>query len=103
MSVLDKFLKYVSFETTALEGSDTAASNPLIYHLAQEMLLELQALNPNEISINRFGVVDAKFYGDSSLAPIALLAHMDTSGACSGKDVKPSHLPQGEKSFFHIG
>ena len=67
MSVLDKFLKYVSFETTALEGSDTAASNPLIYHLAQEMLLELQALNPNEISINRFGVVDAKFYGDSSL------------------------------------
>ena len=88
MSVLDKFLKYVSFETTALEGSDTAASNPLIYHLAQEMLLELQALNPDEISINRFGVVDAKFYGDPSLPPIALLAHMDTSGACSGKDVK---------------
>ena len=89
MDVLERFLHYVSFETTAMEEKDDAASNPLILNLSNEMMKELKALNPDEISINKFGVVDAKFYGDKSKPAIAFLAHMDTASACSGKDVKP--------------
>lgn len=89
MTLLERFLKYVSFETTALEEKEDRASNDLIYKLADELLSELQELNPTEISINQYGAVDAKFDGDSSLPMIALLAHMDTSNQASGKDVKP--------------
>lgn len=89
MTVLDRFLHYVSFETTATEERDDACSNPLILNLTNELLKELEALHPDEISVNRFGVIDAKFNGDTSKPAIALLAHLDTSNACSGKDVKP--------------
>ncbi len=89
MSVLERFLHYVSFETTATEEKEDSCSNPLILNLTNELMKELEALHPDEISVNRFGVIDAKFYGDSSKPAIALLAHMDTSNACSGKDVKP--------------
>lgn len=89
MTVLDRFLHYVSFETTATEERDDACSNPLILNLTNALLKELEALHPDEISVNRFGVIDAKFNGDTSKPTIALLAHMDTSNACSGKDVKP--------------
>ncbi len=89
MSVLERFLHYVSYETTATEEKKDSCSNPLILNLTNELMKELEALHPDEISVNRFGVIDAKFYGDSSKPMIALLAHMDTSNACSGKDVKP--------------
>lgn len=89
MTVLDRFLHYVSFETTATEERDDACSNPLILNLTNALLKELEALHPDEISVNRFGVIDAKFNGDTSKPTIALLAHMDTSNACNGKDVKP--------------
>ncbi len=89
MSVLERFLHYVSFETTATEEKEDSCSNPLILNLTNELMKELEALHPDEISVNRFGVIDAKFYGDSSKPAIAFLAHMDTSNACSGKDVKP--------------
>lgn len=89
MTLMERFLKYVSFETTATVERKDKASNDKIYELSKEMLKELQELNPDEISINQFGVVDAKFYGDESKPAIALLAHMDTSNQASGKDVKP--------------
>ena len=66
MTLIERFLNYVSYETTATEEKEDAASNPLIYNLSKQMMRELQALNPNELSINQFGVVDAKFYGDPS-------------------------------------
>lgn len=89
MTVLDRFLHYVSFETTATEEKEDTCSNPLILNLTNELIKELEALHPDEISVNRFGVIDAKFNGDTSKPAIALLAHMDTSNACSDKDVRP--------------
>jgi tripeptide aminopeptidase len=89
MTVLDRFLKYVSYETTALEEKDNACSNEKMLLLANHMLEELQALEPDEISINRFGIIDAKFYGNGEKPMVAFLAHMDTSNQASGKDIKP--------------
>lgn len=89
MTVLDRFLKYVSYETTALEEKPTSCSNDKMLILADELLKELFKLGPDEISVNRYGVIDAKFKGDESSPMIAFLAHMDTSNQASGKDVKP--------------
>ncbi len=89
MTVLERFLKYVSYETTALEEKPTSCSNDKMFVLANELLRELFELEPDEISINRFGVIDAKFSGDNTKEKVAFLAHMDTSNQASGKDVKP--------------
>lgn len=89
MTVLERFLKYVSFETTAGEEKDNSCSDEKMLVLAEELLRELQALKPDELSINRFGVIDAKFNGDGKKPRIAFLAHMDTSPQASDKDVKP--------------
>ncbi|MFA6861432.1 MAG: peptidase T [Bacilli bacterium] len=88
MNIIDRFKKYVSIESTAgEEKADTCSDNKMLV-LADLLLEELQALKPDEISINQFGVVDAKFLGDSTKPMIALLAHMDTSPSASDKDVK---------------
>ena len=63
MTVTERFLHYVSFETTALEEKKDGPSNPKILKLSSEMMRELQELHPSEISVNRFGIVDAKFPG----------------------------------------
>lgn len=89
MTLLQRFLKYVSYETTALEEREDKASNDLIYKLSEEMMKELDALHPDELSMNKFGTVYARFDGDKTKAPVAFLAHMDTSSQASGKDVKP--------------
>ena len=88
MTVLDRFLKYVSYETTAGEEKKESCSNEKMLLLADALMEELFKLHPDEIGINRFGVIDAKFYGDESKKKVAFLAHMDTSPQASGKDVK---------------
>ena len=89
MTVTERFLHYVSFETTALEEKEDGPSNPKILKLSSEMMRELQELHPSEISVNRFGIVDAKFPGVGDKPMVAFLAHLDTSNQASGKDVKP--------------
>lgn len=93
MKVEDRFLTYVSYETTAGEERADACSNEKMLLLANHMLEELQELHPEEISINRFGIIDAKFYGSGDKPMIAFLAHMDTSNQASGKDVRPRIVP----------
>jgi tripeptide aminopeptidase len=102
MTLLERFLKYVSYETTATEERPDKASNDKIYELSKEMYEELKALNPDEISMNGFGVVDAKFKGDDSKPAIAFLAHMDTSNQASGKDVKPQIIKDYDGSDIRL-
>lgn len=103
MTLLERFLKYVSFETTALEEKEDAASNEKIYALTREMTRELQELHPDEISVNRFGVVDCKFKGIEDKPGVAFLAHMDTSNQASGKDVKPKIVKDYDGKDLELG
>lgn len=90
MTVLDRFLKYVSYETTAGEEKEDRCSDDKMLILADELLSELFKRNPDVLSINRFGVIDCQFKGDESKKGVAFLSHMDTSPQASGKDVKPT-------------
>ena len=89
MGFIEKFTKYVKYETTSTEPNENCCSNSVMLALSFEFFSELQKLKPNEISINKFGVIDAKFSGSNKKDPICLLAHVDTSNQVSGKDVKP--------------
>lgn len=89
MGFVEKFTKYVKYETTSTEPKENCCSNSIMLNLSFELFNELQKFHPYEISINKFGVIDAKFDGSDKKDPICLLAHVDTSNQVSGKDVNP--------------
>ena len=66
MTVLDRFLNYVSFETTAGEEKPDRCSDEKMLLLADSLMQELFRLHPDSISINRFGVIDCHFKGDEN-------------------------------------
>ena len=87
MDFIERFLKYVSYDTTSYEPKDEEASSPNQYELGKFIVNELKELKADEINVNKFGTVYGYFKGVGE--PIALIAHLDTSSSASGKDIKP--------------
>ncbi len=104
MTVTERFLKYVSYETTAGEEKEKSCSDEKMLRLSDELLQELFALHPESIAINRYGVIDCKFSGDEKKKRVAFLAHVDTSPQASGKDIQPKIVRyEGEKIVLKDG
>jgi tripeptide aminopeptidase len=91
MDIVERFLKYVSYETTSDESNinNNEASSKGQYKLAEELAKELKELGGEDIYINKFATVHAFFKGTINRDSIFLNSHMDTSPACSGKNIKP--------------
>lgn len=92
MTVAERFLQYVSFDTTSCEESESVPSTDkqklLGAHLAQELKdLGLAGVRMDE-SGYVYGFLPAT-PGYESLPSIGFIAHMDTSPAVSGRDIKP--------------
>ncbi len=87
-SVTERFLKYVSFETTSDEFSDTCPSTEGQKALGAAIVEEMQALGITDACLDEHGYVYGTVPGDPELPVIGLIAHMDTSPDASGKDVK---------------
>ena len=93
MSVIDRFLKYVSFDTTSNETSETVPSTPSQKVLGEFLVKELAALGLKNARIDECGYVYATLPATpdcQDLEPLGLIAHMDTSSAVSGADIKAS-------------
>lgn len=88
MNVTERFLNYVAIESTAYEPKDDSCSNDKILDMTRLLLKELQKLSPEEISVNRYGIIDCKFKGVGDKPRLVLCSHMDTSSQASDKDVK---------------
>ena len=90
-TLLDRFLRYVKIETTAVEETDKYPSSPGQLELANLLAGELRALGAQCVEVSEHGIVMATVPGNVDSAPtIAWLAHMDTSPEASGKNVKPN-------------
>ena len=87
-SVTERFLKYVSFETTSDEFSDTCPSTEGQKVLGAAIVEEMLALGITDARMDEHGYVYGTVPGDPSLPVIGLIAHMDTAPDASGKDVK---------------
>ena len=92
MKVDERFLKYVSFETTSDEDSTATPSTACQLLLADYLADELAGLGLEGVRRDEYGRV----YGFLPASPgcedavtIGLIAHMDTSSAVSGRDIKP--------------
>jgi tripeptide aminopeptidase len=89
---VNRFLKYVRIWTTSDEDSQSHPSTENQFELGKILAAELKKLNLENVILDHFGYVYADLPASSGLENarrIGLIAHIDTSPAVSGKNVKP--------------
>ena len=89
--MIDRFLKYVRFDTQSDELTDTTPSTQGQMLFARYLKTELEELGLEEITLDENGYLFATLPSnlDREVPTIGFIAHMDTSPDMSGKDVKP--------------
>ena len=92
--LLDKFLRYVSVETTSDENSESQPSTAKQLNLLRMLRDELQALGI-QAELDEYGYVMATIPSnvDREIPAIGFIAHVDTSPDASGADIKPQIIP----------
>ena len=86
MTVAERFLKYVSYETTSDETTGVCPSTPGQKVLGAALVEEMQAMGIKDAYMDEHGYVYGTVPGTGPV--IGLIAHMDTAPDCSGKDIK---------------
>lgn len=91
MDIVERFLKYVSFDTQSAEDAGKTPSTDKQLNLARFLKEELETLGLTEVEMDDNGYVYATLPAntDKPVPTIGFIAHMDTSPDCSGADVKP--------------
>lgn len=89
---VERFLRYVKIWTTTDENAESAPSTTNQFDLGKLLVEELKDLNFHQIVLDEVGFVYGNLppsEGYEKTKPIGLIAHLDTSDAVSGKNVKP--------------
>ena len=91
MDVLNRFLKYVTFDTQSSETTGTTPSTPGQRVFAEALVEELKAIGLEEISLDEKCYLMATLPANTTrdIPTIGFIAHLDTSPDMSGKDVRP--------------
>lgn len=90
--VVDRFLRYVRFDTQSDESSKTFPSTEKQLVLLRLLKEELTELGLDEVEMDSFGYVFATIPaspGSETVPTFGLIAHVDTSPEMSGANVKP--------------
>jgi tripeptide aminopeptidase len=91
-SVLDRFLRYVTYDTQSREDASDYPSTPGQLTLLRDLLAELRAIGIGDAEIDQHGYVMATIPATTSkpnVPTIGFIAHVDTSPEMSGAGVKP--------------
>ena len=90
MTVIDRFLKLVSYPTTSDERSQTCPSTPRQRVLAEELVRQMQELGIQDARVDAYGYV----YGtipancEKDIPVYGLIAHMDTAPDAPGENIR---------------
>jgi len=89
--VVERFLRYVRFDTRSDEKSRECPSTAFQFDLARELVRELKSIGLQDANVDSNGYVMATLPANAprSCPVIGFIAHLDTSPDFSGKDVKP--------------
>ncbi|MDR3602510.1 MAG: peptidase T [Desulfosporosinus sp.] len=89
--VIDRFLKYIQFDTQSNEDSTSVPSTAKQMKLAQEIVKELKGFGLHDVRLSEQGYVYASIPSNTNkiIPSLGFIAHMDTSPDCSGENVKP--------------
>ena len=88
MTVSERFLRYVNFNTQSDENSETCPSTAGQKVLGAALVEEMLAMGITDARMDENGYVYGTVPGDPSLPTIGLIAHMDTSPDASGENIK---------------
>jgi tripeptide aminopeptidase len=90
-AVLDRFLRYVSYDTQSDESSQSYPSTRKQLALLKDLADELRTLGLTDATIDEYGYVTATIPPTSRKAvpTIGFIAHVDTSPELTGANVKP--------------
>lgn len=83
-----RFLRYVSYETTSDESSETCPSTANQKVLGAAIVEEMLSMGIADARMDENGYVYGTVPGDPSLPAIGLIAHMDTAPDASGADIR---------------
>ena len=91
MTVVDRFLQYVKFDTQSDEQTNLTPSTPGQMVFAQHLEKELQSMGLKDITLDDNGYLMATLPGNVShkVPTVGFIAHLDTSPDMSGKHVSP--------------
>lgn len=103
----ERLSKYVTYETTADKTAGKVPSSKGQIVFGKALAKELKSIGAKNVKISKTGIVTAEIPATTTRAvpTLALLAHLDTSDALSGKDVVPQlHTKyRGEDIILHPG
>lgn len=90
-TVVERFLKYVKFDTKADEESTSIPSTASQLVLARELVKEMEELGLKNVSLDENGYIMGELPSnvDKNLPVIGFIAHVDTSPDMSGTNVNP--------------
>ena len=91
MDIIERFLKYVSFDTQSAEDSGTVPSTSKQLVFAKYLRDELKDEGFDDVEMDDNGYVYATLKSNmkKEVPTIGFISHYDTSPDCSGKDVRP--------------
>ena len=91
MTLVERFLKYVSFDTQSSEESGVTPSTDKQMVFARFLKTELEQLGLEDIELDEHGYLYATLPAntDKPVPTVGFIAHMDTSPDCSGANVNP--------------
>lgn len=90
-NMLQRFLKYVAFDTESNDDANTVPTTPGQMVFARFLKEELEAMGLEEVVLDEKGYLYATLPSNSTrkLPVVGFIAHLDTSPDMSGKNVKP--------------
>ena len=90
MNLTERFLRYVSVNTQSAEA-EQIPSTPCQWDLIRLLEQDMKDLGISDVRVSEHGYVFGRIPSNTEkkVPAIGLIAHMDTAGECSGKDVKP--------------
>ena len=88
---LDRFLRYISFDTQSDSNSETVPSTAKQKILGAALYEEMQSMGLSDVSMDDNGYVMARLPAnvEGDIPTIGFVAHMDTALDASGANVKP--------------
>ena len=88
---VDRFLKYVKYDTQSNEDSTTFPSDPKQLELSKALVVELKGIGLKDAEMEEYGYVMATLPSNTSknVPTIGFIAHVDTSPAVTGTNVNP--------------
>ncbi len=92
MTATQRFLKYVSYDTSSAFDSDTSPSTQSQKLLGKVLMEEMEAIGLKDIHMDDCGNVTGTLAANTSapIPVIGLIAHMDTSPDAPGNGINPS-------------